>query len=187
MAKQKAKRGTQKSISEEITAKAKQDQWTVHYGRLKGEGRGDVPHNNLFKVVAEKIPRAFLMPIKKHMNEHGFGAEGIYVCHDSMGTARYIGRGDIISRINKRFKAHPDELLYFSFYVVELKNHEREIETLLIRAAGSSLEFNERKKRIGISPGRLKDYEAGTEFYERQRKKGKKVKKAKKVKKKGGR
>jgi hypothetical protein len=37
------------------------------------------------------------------------------------------------------------------------------------------LQFNTKKKRTTLSAGRIKDYEAGTKFYECQRKKGKKV------------
>jgi hypothetical protein len=55
------------------------------------------------------------------------------------------------------------------------KKHEREVETLLIRAAGFLLQFNDRKKRVGIAPGNVHDYEAGTFFYERQYKKGRKA------------
>jgi hypothetical protein len=89
-----------------------------------------------------------------------------------MGFPRYIGRGDIFGRLRSRLKAQPLELTYFSFYVVSERKHEREIETLLIRAAGPLLEFNSKKKRVGISHGNIKDFEAGTLFYERQRKKG---------------
>jgi hypothetical protein len=46
------------------------------------------------------------------------------------------------------------------------------IETLLIRAAGFLIEFNTRKKRVGIEHGNVRDFEAGTEFYERQTRKG---------------
>ncbi len=74
---------------------------------------------------------------------------------------------------NVRFKVkHPLELEYFSFWVVLDKHHEREIETLLIRGAGPLLVFNERKKRVGIELGDIKDYEPGTFYFERQRKKG---------------
>ena len=66
------------------------------------------------------------------------------------------------------------ELKYFSFYVVEERKHEGEIETLLIRAAGPLLQFNTKKKRVTISAGSLLDYEAGTLFFERRYKKGKK-------------
>lgn len=59
--------------------------------------------------------------------------------------------------------------------MVSEKKHEREIETLLIRAASFLLEFNERKKRIGIAHGNVQDFEAGTLFYERQQKKGRKT------------
>jgi hypothetical protein len=68
------------------------------------------------------------------------------------------------------------ELKYFSFYVVEERKHEGEIETLLIRAAGPLLQFNTKKKRVTISTGRLLDYEAGTQFFERRYKKGKRPK-----------
>ena len=59
-------------------------------------------------------------------------------------------------------------MIYFSFYVVEAKVHEREIETLLIRGASNMLEFNDRKKRVGIENSRIKDFEPGTRFYIRQ-------------------
>jgi len=91
-----------------------------------------------------------------------------------MGTPRYIGRGNIASRLRSRHEHNPNELLYFSFYVVKDKVHEREVETLLIRASGPSLHFNQRKKRVDIKPGNVRDYEAGTLFYERQQRKGKK-------------
>lgn len=71
-------------------------------------------------------------------------------------------------RLRARRRAHPRELVYFSFYVIKDSIHEREIETLLIRAAGPSLEFNTRKKRVGIKPGGVKDFEAGTLFFERR-------------------
>ena len=56
------------------------------------------------------------------------------------------------------------------------KAHEREIETLLIRSAGPHLQFNTQKKRVDIAPGNVRDCEAGTEFYERQSKRGRKKK-----------
>jgi hypothetical protein len=92
-----------------------------------------------------------------------------------MGCPRYIGRGDIFNRLEARRKAQPLELKYFSFYVVSEKKHEREIETLLIRAAAFLLEFNTRKKRTGIAHGNIRDFEVGTLFYERQQKRGRKA------------
>ena len=71
-----------------------------------------------------------------------------------------------------RKKAQPRELAYFCFYIVAEKKHEREIETLLIRVGGAHLHFNERKKRIDIEAGNVNDYEAGTSYVERQRKRG---------------
>lgn len=68
--------------------------------------------------------------------------------------------------------SHAHELLYFSFYVLGNTVHEREVETLLIRAAGPQLNFNKSKKRLDIQPGDIRDYEAETIFYERQEPKG---------------
>lgn len=127
---------------------------------------------HLFRVVGEKLPFACLAKVKAHLKDTGLTSQGVYIAHDSMGCPRYIGRGNIFSRLEARYKAQPIELEYFSFYVVSEKKHEREVETLLIRAAGFLLEFNTKKKRVGIAPGNVHDYESGTIFYERQRKKG---------------
>lgn len=150
-------------------------QWTVHSGelrRLKGNP-GKTKH--LFRVVAEKLPYGSLPAVRGHMKAQGLSKYGVYVAHDSMGFARYIGRGNIFGRLRTRRGKQKLELAYYSFYVVSEKKHEREIETALIRAAGPLLEFNTRKKRVGIQPGRVRDYEAGTYFYERQYKKGRKT------------
>ena len=126
----------------------------------------------MFRVVGEKLPYAALTAVKKHLLQQNFGVNGVYIAHNSMGFPRYVGRGNIFSRLKARFNARALELKYFSFYVIAEKKHAREIETLLIRAAGTLLEFNTRKKRIEIMPGNIKDYEAGTFFYERQYKNG---------------
>lgn len=149
--------------------------WTICYGELKrGQGRPDKTEH-LFRVIGEKIPYSALPAVKKHLKELGHTSQGVYVAHDSMGCPRYIGRGNIFSRLETRKKAQKLELEYFSFYVVSEKKHEREVETLLIRAAGFLLQFNAKKKRVGISHGNIRDYEAGTVFYERQYKKGRKA------------
>jgi hypothetical protein len=150
--------------------------WNVHFGVLKRRpgNPGKTPH--LFRVIGEKLPYDALPTIRKDVVRQGFGVNGVYVAHDSMGCPRYIGRGNIFQRLKARKAAQQLELAYFSFYVVSDKKHEREIETLLIRAAGPLLEFNTRKKRVTIIPGNIRDYEAGTLFYERQYKRGKKNK-----------
>lgn len=151
--------------------------WTVQYGVLK-RGRGNPGKTeHLFKVVGEKLPFEALFEVKKHVKEQlGLKPYGVYVAHDSMGCPRYVGRGNVFGRLDARRKAQVQELRYFSFYLVSEKKHEREIETLLIRAAGFLLEFNSRKKRVGISHGNVRDFEAGTIFYERHYKKGRKAK-----------
>jgi hypothetical protein len=39
----------------------------------------------------------------------------------------------------------------------------------MIRAAGPLLEFNERKKRVTLETGGIRDYMAGTFFFQRRR------------------
>ena len=146
--------------------------WSVVYGELRRPPGHPGKKENLFKYIGEKIPFDALDKIEEKLKEKEDKVEGVYIAHDSMGTPRYSGRGNIFARLNDHRKKHPIELVYFSFFVIEDKKHEREIETLLIRVAGPLLEFNKRKKRVGISPGDVKDYEAGTFYFERQKKKG---------------
>jgi hypothetical protein len=149
-------------------------QWTVHYGKLNpGRGRPEAVRR-LFLVLGEKLPFEALKEVKNHLKKRSLLRTGVYVAHDSMGYARYIGRGNIFQRLTARKATQMLELKYFSFYVVKEKKHEREIETLLIRAAGPLLQFNTKKKRLTISAGNIRDYEAGTLFFERHYKKGKK-------------
>jgi len=153
--------------------------WVVKRGHLtrpRGRPGKIVP---LFRALGEKLPYGALDDTEADLRAHGVSTTGVYIAHDSMGAPRYIGRGDIFDRLRKRKKAERLELLYFSFYVVEAPAHLREIETLLIRGASHLLEFNNRKKRVGISPGNILDYEPGATFYERQYKKGRKKRRAK--------
>jgi hypothetical protein len=151
-------------------------QWNVCYGELKEppsspkSPKKKVEH--LFRVIGEKLPFSSLSAVKRHLKQNDQTFQGLYIAHDSMGCPRYIGRGNIFARLEARKKAQTLELEYYSFYVVEQKKHEREVETLLIRAAGFLLEFNSRKKRVGVDAGNVRDYEAGTLFYERQYLKG---------------
>ena len=142
--------------------------WTVHLGQIvRGRGRPERV-KPLFQVVAEKLPFECIDDVRRAMRKHGLPATGVYMAHDSMGYARYIGRGDIFPRLKARKRAQSAELYYFSFYVVLDKKHEREIESLLIRAAGPQLHFNTRKRRQDIQPGDVLDFERGTIFFERR-------------------
>ena len=170
---QKPKAAAKKVVHSKVYADGKT--WTVQHGELLAKpkpGRPAAKTEHLFRVVGEKLPFASLAKVKAHLKAEGQAAQGVYIAHDSMGCPRYIGRGNIFTRLEARFKSQPLELGYFSFYVVADKKHEREIETLMIRAAGFLLEFNTKKKRVSVAPGNIHDYEAGTVFYERQRKKG---------------
>ncbi len=73
------------------------------------------------------------------MNAEADYLEGVYSAHDAMGVARYGGRGQIFSRLESHKRKYAKELVYYSFYVIENKNHEREIETAILRAAGPQM------------------------------------------------
>jgi len=150
------------------------DQWTVRSGKLKRARGNPGKIQSIFRYVGEKLPKAALSSVAAELKDSD--CEGVYFAHDSMGCARYAGRGNVFTRLKSHFKAHPDELVYFSFYLIKNKKHEREIETALIRIAGHLLSFNERKKRASIESGDVKDYEPGTKYFERHRKKGRKRK-----------
>jgi hypothetical protein len=119
-------------------------------------------------MIAEKLPYECLPAIKKHLEKNGDAVQGVYLAHDSMGVARYGGRGSILSRLAAHKRKYPTQLRYFSFYVVANKAHEREIETAILRAAGPQMTLNTRKVASGILPGDIRDYEPGTIFFERR-------------------
>lgn len=148
------------------------NQWNVNVGRLVGPRGRPRKTQSLFRHVGEKLPFECLDAVRQLFKERGWSNMGVYVAHDSMGYARYVGRGRVFSRLKLRWRAQPLELKYFSFYIVVNKNHEREIETLLIRLGGPHLHFNAKKKRVDIAPGNIRDYEAGTRFVERQWRRG---------------
>lgn len=176
MAKRKPKRPSKKHIQKRNVAS--HGMWAVCRGRLvPSRGRPDKVES-LFRVVAEKIPFDCLDDVERDMKASELETNGIYLAHDSMGAVRYAGRGNIFNRLRARKKVQNLELMYFSFYIIPNNKHEREIETVIIRAASHMLEFNERKKRPTILPGNISDYEPGTSFYERQKKKGRKRKQA---------
>jgi len=145
------------------------DRWVVRHGRL---ARAVDHPPSVFKVIGEKLPWACFSAVNRHLKNQGLPRTGVYVAHDALGYPRYVGRGKIFPRLRSHKKVRPNELAYFSFYVVDA-GHERDIETLLIRTAGPLLDFNNRKKRVAIEVGRLRDYPGPTLFYERHRRKGK--------------
>src|SRR5688572_23975211 len=128
MAKRKAKRLSTKTVHKSVW---NDGDWAVKYGELKrGQGRPGAV-SRLFQYVGEKIPYEALDEVQSHFQSDGTSAYGVYVAHDSMGSARYIGRGNVFVRLRSHKKTHAHELAYFSFFIVESKEHEREIETLL--------------------------------------------------------
>ena len=142
--------------------------WVVVEGSLvPSPGRPPKPRR-LFQYVGEKLPFACLKDVKKAISDHSDDLDGVYLAHDSMGVARYGGRGRIFRRLASHFRKYPRVLVYFSFYVIKNKSHEREIETAILRAASPQLILNQRKIREGIDPGSVRDYERGTRFFQRR-------------------
>jgi hypothetical protein len=152
----------------------KSNSWTIVEGELKRSPGHPGKTESLFKVVGEKIPFEFLNAVEKNLKSNGITPTGVYIAHDSMGYPRYIGRGNIFNRLDARRKAQVLELSYFSFFVMKEKVpvHVREVETIMIRAAGPLLDFNNRKIRIDVQAGDVRDFEAGTKYIERQYKRG---------------
>ncbi len=171
MPKQRVKRQSTKRVSGKIWSSAL---WQVVEGKLVPNRGRPRTTGRLFQAVGEKLPYDSLPKVRHAVLSRSIPQTGVYVAHDSMGYPRYIGRGNVFWRLNNHRRAHPLELVYFSFYIVLDKDHEREIETLLIRAAGPLLEFNSQKKRVDIRAGNVRDFEAGTRFYERHYRRGKK-------------
>lgn len=143
-------------------------EWQVSVGELKPATTAGRKGNHLFKYVAEKLPWDSLPKILKYLRAHGVKREGVYMAHDSFGVARYGGRGNIFARLRSHKRKYTRELVYFSFYIIENKTHEREIENVILRAAGPQMVLNLRKVRDGIDPGRIGDYEPGTKFFRRR-------------------
>lgn len=146
----------------------KSDEWLVNRGRLVPLPGRPPKTSHLFEMVAEKLPYECLLAIKKYLNEDGDAVQGVYLAHDSMGVARYGGRGNIFNRLADHKRKYSTQLQYFSFYVVANKAHEREIETAILRAAGPQMTLNTRKVASGVLPGDIRDYEPGTIFFERR-------------------
>lgn len=152
------------------------DGWNVVSGRLKQRVGRPFKSSHLFYVVGEKLPFESFGQVRKQvrefLDERGVERNGVYMAHDSMGVARYGGRGQIFARLASHKKKYPKQLLYFSFYIIRNKQHEREIETAILRAAGSQMLLNQKKIAQGLDTGNIADYEPGTYFVQRQRKKG---------------
>jgi len=156
-----AKRAAVKKIEADVRDGS--GKWVARFGKLDPGRRRQTAVPNLFQVVGEKLSFEVLSAVDKHLGSlasKGIRRKGVYVAHDSMGYARYIGRGRIFPRLRACLSKHPSELVYFSFYIVKEKQHEREIETLLIHSAGPLLQFNTKKKRLTTSAGNILDYEA---------------------------
>jgi hypothetical protein len=144
------------------------NKWNVRVGELRPVGRKSPKANPLFKYVAEKLPWEALPFVSKYLKDHKVKRVGVYMAHDSFGVARYGGRGNIFSRLRSHKRKYSRELVYFSFYIIENKTHEREIENVILRAAGPQMVLNQRKVRDGIDPGWVGDYEPGTKFFRRK-------------------
>ena len=146
--------------------------WDVWVGELRRGAKSRAQPDHLFKYVAEKLPWASLDKVLGFLRKLGVDRQGVYMAHDSFGVARYGGRGRIFARLRSHKRKYPKELVYYSFYIIASKTHEREIENVILRAAGPQMVLNQRKVRVGIDPGGVIDYEPGTKFFRRKYSRG---------------
>ncbi len=121
--------------------------WKVVGGHLKRARGNPGKIDNLFALVAEKIPFDFIDDLHKTVRTRDYGTQGVYVAHDSMGWPRYIGRGEVFSRLKARHRINAEELKYFSLYIIKNKKHTREIETLMIRVQTQLSQYATRAAR----------------------------------------
>ena len=178
--KKKKRKGSKKASKKRVYDRIwSNEEWHVVEGELqRPQGRPE-KIQPLFKYVGEKLPIGSLREVRKVIKAKSGDPEGIYMAHDSMGVARYGGRGKIFDRLYSHQRKYPKELVYFSFYVIKSKNHERELETVVLRAAGPQMILNTKKVRSSIDAGNISDYEPGTLFFSRQFPKGKRKRKRK--------
>jgi hypothetical protein len=154
-----------KETIEEIWKSEDRSQRVV-FGKLGSSGGHQ--NKNLFLVVGEKLPFESLSDVRKHVRKYITVRKGVYMAHDSFGVPRYGGRGKIFSRLLARQKKHQKELKYFSFYIVKDQGHTGELENVILRAAGPQMLLNTLKVRSGSKPGSVRDYNPGTQFYQRK-------------------
>jgi hypothetical protein len=108
-----SKRPAKKSPVEQIWSDS--NQWTVGYGRLVPAPGRPRKTTHLFRVLGEKLPIEALDDVRDDVRACELGEEGVYIAHDSMGYARYVGRGQIFSRIKQQAKSSVLEIKYFHF------------------------------------------------------------------------
>lgn len=145
------------------------EQWRVARGKLV-RGPGHPGQQQLFQVVAERIPFEALGAIAKDMKKQQLPCGGVYMLHDSMGGPRYAGLSiNVFSRLRNHHHKYGAQLPYFSFFTVLSGRHQKEIETVMVRAVGNAA-INQYKKAVGFEPGSLEGFAPGTIFYQRKKK-----------------
>jgi predicted GIY-YIG superfamily endonuclease len=128
-----------------------------------GAGQGRPAGTRLFTVVGEflRIDSIEELPL---------GMRGIYILFDSSATARYVGlTGDIKKRLKQHMKgksaADRQKQTFtrrYSVYGLSDGRHARELESVLIRAIGSSLINDRKNRRLLDVKAKLTVYEPGT-------------------------
>jgi predicted GIY-YIG superfamily endonuclease len=128
-----------------------------------GAEKGRPAGSRLFTLVGEFLHRDTIDDLPD-------GMTGIYVLFDSSATARYVGlSGNLKARLkqhmNGKTKADKEKQAFterYSVFALSDGSHARELESVLVRAIGSSL-INGSKNRnlLDVTPN-LKIFEPGT-------------------------
>jgi hypothetical protein len=91
----------------------------IIFGRLEPLHRHKPKVENLFWCIGEKLPFGCLSAVHQHIKSRPIAdREGVYVAHDAFGVPRYGGRGKIFTRLRLHKRKYPNQLAYFSFYIV---------------------------------------------------------------------
>jgi len=132
--------------------------WVVSRGVLKR--RRGRPENvkPLFLVVGEKLPFASIDAVGKQVGQRIGSRSGVYVAQDSMGYARYIGRGKIFTRRRRLGRIERT-----CSCTTRSTSSSRALTGVRLNPcsyvrAGPLLEFNTRKRRANIEPGDVYDF-----------------------------
>ncbi len=128
-----------------------------------GANQGRPAGTRLFTVVGEFLHI-------ESINELPGGMQGVYVLFDSSATARYVGlAGDIKKRLkqhmNGKGAANRQKQSFtkrYSVYALSDGRHARELESILIRAIGSSLINDKKNRKLLDISAKLSVYEPGT-------------------------
>lgn len=128
-----------------------------------GVGKGRPAGSRLFTLVGEFLRRDTIDDLPS-------GMTGVYILFDSSATARYVGlASDMKERLKRHMRgktaADREKQVFtehYSIFALSDGSHARELESVLIRAIGSSLINGSKNRNLLNVKANLKIFEPGT-------------------------